>query len=60
MELADFIGRIAAHEATDDAPEVNASAVKRGEARAASLSAKRREEIARKAAATRWNKRRPK
>jgi len=54
-QLAAYIGKLATHEIAEPVP--NAKAVKRGKARAASLSGKRRKEIAKKAATTRWSKR---
>jgi hypothetical protein len=57
MQLAKYIGEIATGERADDeAPEPNAAAVKRGKARAAKLSPKKRAAIAKKAAAARWKK----
>lgn len=57
-QLANTVGRIATHQINDSPPEpVNASATKRGEARAKKLSSKRRKEIAQKAARKRWGKR---
>ena len=43
----------------DEAPEPDPKAVKRGRARAESLSPRRRKAIAKKAAAARWGKERP-
>lgn len=54
-ELAHHIGRIATHQIEDTAPEpVSEGARKRGEARAAKLTAAERKEIAQKAARARW------
>jgi hypothetical protein len=54
-QLAVHIGKIATHEIEDVTPEEN-PASRRGEARAASLSPRRRKQIAKKAAAARWGK----
>jgi hypothetical protein len=54
-QLAKRIVDLATGEATDDAPTVNPKAVKRGEARAASLTPAKRKAIAKKAAAKRWH-----
>lgn len=56
-QLAVHIGRIATHEIEEVTPEEN-PASRRGNARAASLSPRRRKEIAKKAAAARWGKKR--
>lgn len=54
-ELAHHIGRIATHQLEDEKPpQVSETARKRGEARAAKLTAAERTEIARKAARARW------
>lgn len=55
-ELAVHIGKIATHEIEDVVTKANPAASRRGEARAAKLSPKRRKEIAQKAARTRWRK----
>jgi hypothetical protein len=65
-QLAHLIGQIATGEATEETPEDtrNPAAValgklgasKGGKARAKSLSPRKRKEIAKKAAASRWNK----
>jgi hypothetical protein len=56
-QLAHLIVAISTGEQSDDVPTpVNENAARRGAARAAKLSPKRRKEIARKAARTRWNK----
>jgi hypothetical protein len=56
-QLAARIGQIATHEIEDNGPEpVNPAHQKRGDARAKSLSARRRKQIARGAAAARWKK----
>jgi hypothetical protein len=55
-ELAVHVGRIATGE-IEDTPATNAAASKRGHARAAKLSRKRRKEIAQKAARARWGRR---
>lgn len=55
-ELAFRVGQIATHEVEDAAPAVNERAVKRGEARAAKLTAGERKKIAKKAAAARWKR----
>lgn len=55
MQLAKYIGEIATGERPDDeAPEPDAAAVKRGKARAAKLSPRKRKAIAKKAARARW------
>ncbi len=56
-ELAVHIGKIATHQIEDVETKVNPAASKRGEARAASLPAKRRRAIAQLAAEARWAKR---
>lgn len=53
-QLAKRIVEISTGQASDEAEPVDAAAVKRGEARAAKLTAKERSEIARKAAKARW------
>jgi hypothetical protein len=55
-EMAKLIVDIATHELPNEKPVVNESAAKRGHARAAALSPKRRKAIAKKAAAKRWGK----
>lgn len=55
-QLAVHVGKIATHETEDVETKVNAAASKRGTARAAKLSPKRRKEIAQQAARTRWGK----
>jgi hypothetical protein len=55
-QLAVHVGRIATGEIKDKVPPVNDTAVKRGEARAARLTAAERKEIARKAARARWDR----
>ena len=55
-ELAARIGQIATGEVEDESPIVDQAATKRGEARAAKLTPKRRKQIAKKAAAKRWGK----
>jgi len=55
-QLAVHVGRIATHEVEDTIPvPVSAAAKKRGDARAAKLSAGKRKKIARKAALARWH-----
>jgi hypothetical protein len=54
-ELAYRVGQIATHQIEDEAPKVDEKATKRGEARAAKLTPKKRKAIARKAADTRWH-----
>lgn len=54
--LAVRIGQIATHEIEDESPSVNPAATKRGDARAAALSSKRRKAIATKSARARWKK----
>ena len=55
MQLAKKIGEIATHETVEpETPVVDAAAVKRGEARAASLTPAKRSSIAKKAATARW------
>lgn len=59
MQLAKYIGEIAIGERTEErAPQPDSAAVKRGKARAAKLSPRKRKAIAKKAASARWNKRR--
>lgn len=54
-ELAFRVGQIATHQVEDTLPApVNEKAKKRGEARAAKLTAKERKKIAKKAAKARW------
>jgi hypothetical protein len=56
-ELAFRVGQIATGQVEDTGPApVSETARKRGEARAAKLTAKERSEIAKKAAAARWKK----
>lgn len=55
-ELAARVGQIATGEAEDESPVVDKAATKRGEARAAKLTPKRRKQIAKKAAAKRWGR----
>ena len=56
-ELAVHVGRIATGEIEDTEPvPASPAAKKRGEARAAKLTASERKEIARKAARARWSK----
>jgi hypothetical protein len=60
MQLAKRIGEIATGQVEDSAPApVNEAARRRGEARAESLSKTKRRQIAKKAAAARWDKRGP-
>jgi hypothetical protein len=58
MQLAKMVGDMATVEPRtadpDPLPKTDASAVKRGEARAESLTPKRRNAIAKKAAKARW------
>ncbi len=57
-QLAVHVGRIATHQIEDTAAvPVNGAARKRGEARAAKLTAAERKAIARKAARARWRDR---
>jgi hypothetical protein len=56
MQLAKLVGEIATGEVADPTPEPDAAAVKRGKARAAKLSPKKRSAIAKKAAAARWKR----
>lgn len=57
MQLARMVGELAAHETVEpEAPVVNEAAVKRGKARADSLTPAKRSSIAKKAARTRWKK----
>lgn len=57
MQLAKYIGEIATGERTEDkAPIPDAAAVKRGKARAAKLSPRKRKAIAKKAARVRWRR----
>ena len=54
-ELAVHIGRIATHEIEDTVPApVSETAKKRGESRAAKLTADERKNVAKKAARARW------
>lgn len=55
-ELAQLIVDIATDKKPNIKPVANEGAVRRGEARAAALPAKRRKAIAKKAAAVRWGK----
>lgn len=56
-ELAKRIGDIATGQIDDTpAPEPNPAAVKRGKARAAALSPRKRKAIAKKAASARWKR----
>lgn len=58
MELAKFVGEIATGEATEpETPVADEAAVKRGKARAAALTPRKRKAIAKKAAAARWRRR---
>jgi hypothetical protein len=55
MQLAKFIGEIATGERDDETgPTPSPAAVKRGKARAAKLSPRKRKAIAKKAARSRW------
>lgn len=56
MQLASFIGEIAVGEQPDETTEPDATAVRRGKARGAKLSSRKRKAIAKKAAKARWNK----
>lgn len=58
MQLAKLVGEIATGEAQkpEDAARTDAAATRRGKARAAKLSPKKRAAIAKKAAAARWKK----
>ena len=57
MQLAKMVGEMAAHEREEETvPVPDASAVKRGKARADSLTPAKRSSIAKKAARTRWKK----
>jgi hypothetical protein len=57
-ELAFHVGQLATHDVEEESvPSPDEMAVKRGRARAESLSAKERKKIATKAAKARWNKR---
>lgn len=57
MQLAKYIGEIATGERDDETgPLPDAAAVKRGKARAAKLSPRKRKAIAKKAARARWKK----
>jgi hypothetical protein len=59
MQLARLVGEIAAGDVErpeDAAPPPDEAAVKRGKARAAKLSPKKRKAIAKKAATARWNR----
>ena len=57
MQLAKFVGELATGEAQEpETVEPDATAVKRGKARAAKLSPRKRKAIAKKAARTRWKK----
>lgn len=58
MQLAKLIGERATGEVSEEEtdPMPDAAAEKRGNARAAKLSPKKRKAIAKKAAATRWKK----
>jgi len=57
VQLAKLVGDIATGEQSDDQRGVDPKASKRGMARAANLSPRRRKAIAKKAARTRWGKR---
>jgi hypothetical protein len=58
MQLAKFIGEIATGERPDEdaMPAPDPAAAKRGKARAAKLSPRKRKAIAKKAAAARWKR----
>ena len=56
MQLAKYIGEIATGERTEEDVPSDAAAVKRGKARAAKLSPRKRKAIGKKAARARWNK----
>ena len=57
MQLAKMVGEMAVHETVEpETPVVDAAAVKRGKARADSLTPAERSSIAKKAARTRWKK----
>ena len=57
MQLAKMVGELAAHERDEETvPLPDEAAVKRGKARADSLTPAKRSSIAKKAARTRWKK----
>jgi hypothetical protein len=58
MQLAKMVGEIATGERVDEASSTpDAAAVKRGKARADSLTPRKRKAIAKKAAMARWKRR---